>query len=599
MKNFKDIALVLAFSAFVLVPASAQTEEFNSLEYGLSVEYPRELDIDVVPTSTTGVEDPVATFSAVGIMTIIVGASEQRGLSLERFASRTESDYEESCDHFEVMSTVSREINGASSLEREYLLEDDDSSKIRKDVFLMGDELIYHISCRADQSEYRRADLLYFSSFIDSFVVLPIDETVTGDWIQTAKPIWSSPALADIDGDGELEIIVGTNEGMLYVFNEDATRVAGFPTAAEDHIRSSPAVADLDGDGSLDIVVGSDDGKLYAWNGQGEPLAGFPKLTSNDIASSPAAGDLDGDGSLEVVVGSNDRGIYAFNADGSPVCGFPVITANSVWSSPAIADLDGDGSLEIVVGSKKTGEDIISMLVSLMGSYTGQVYAVKCDGYPLLEFPVDLNSPSLTDFTGSAVGYSSPILADLDGDGSLEIIIGAADGLYALTQEGEDQRQFPRKTSGSLQDSLVAAGDVDGDGTVEMAAGATDGRLYLWKSDGSDYPGFPIQTGGYVKHVALGDIDGDGQQEIMGASRDNRVHAWKLDGTEVPDFPKATLGNVDTTPALGDLDGDGTLEMVAGSDDARIYIWDISDAFGDLEWPMIRQNLCHTGTVPL
>ena len=522
MTNLKDIALVLAFLAVLLIPASAQTEEFNSLEYGFSVEYPRELNIDLLPEDvTSGVEDPVVEFTSLGLMTILVGASEKRGLSLERLASRAESDYEESSEHFEVIRSDARDVNGVRFLEKEYLIEDESTTVLMRDVFFNGDDLIYHISCRAEQSAYRRADLLYFNSFIDSFKVIPIDETVTGYWIQTAKPVWSSPALADFDADGELEIVVGSNEGMLYVFNKDGTRVAGFPTEAEDCILSSPTIADLNGDGSLDIVVGSDDGKLYAWDGQGNLLPGFPKLTSSGVASSPALGDLDGDGSLEVVVGSNDRGIYAFNDDGSPVCGFPVITSNSVFSSPALADLDGDGNLEIVVGSSRTEEDILSMLVSYLGIFTGQVYAVDCDGYPLSGFPVDLSSPTLSDFEGSAIAYSSPILTDLDGDGSLEIITAAADGLYALTREGEDQRRFPRKTSGSLQDSFVAAGDVDGDGTVEMAAGATDGRLYLWKSDGSDYPGFPIQTGGYVKNIALGDIDGDGQQEIIGASWDN------------------------------------------------------------------------------
>lgn len=252
--------------------------------------------------------------------------------------------------------------------------------------------------------------------------------------------------------------------------------------------------------------------------------------------------------------------------------------------------------MDAVVGSSKMGTDILAIL---LGLYTGQVYAVDGRGSPLPGYPVDLRSPSLTDLSGSSIGYSSPILADLDGDGSLEIVIGASDGLYALTRGGEDYGRFPRRTSGSLHDSFIAAGDVDGDGEVEIVGGATDGRLYLWRSDGSDHPGFPIQTGGYVKNIALADIDGDGQQEIIGGSWDNRVHAWKLDGTKVSGFPKVTLGNVDTTPAIADLEGDGVLEMVAGSDDGRLYIWELSDAFGDHEWPMMRQNLRHAGAVLL
>jgi len=594
--NIKGILLGLLLSVALLPSGSAQTEELNSLEYGFSVEYPRELDVSIyTPSSATGIEDAVVGFSAPNLMQIYVGVSEYRGLSLERFASRAESDYEESGDNFEVLSTATREINGLAALEREYLLEEDTSTYLIKDVFLEGEDLLYHISCRADQSDYRRADILYFRSFIGSFLIVPIDETVTGDWIQTAKPIWSSPALADIDGDEELEIVVGTNEGKLYVFNQDGSKVRGFPTTADNYIRSSPAVEDIDGDGSLDIVVGSDDDNLYAWDNEGNLLEGFPKLTSNDVVSSPTTGDLDGDGSIEIVVGSKDRGIYAWHSDGSPVCGFPIITANSVWSSPALADLNGDGDLEVVISSEELGPDIIAML---LGAYTGKVYVVDFLGCSIPGFPADLSSPAFPDLTGSSVGYSSPVLADLNDDGHLDIIMGVADGVHVLNWKGKELLNFPRKTSGSLEDSFMAVGDIDGDESLEIVAGGTDGRLYVWQNDGSDYPGFPIQTGGYVKHIALGDIDGDGEQEIIGGSRDNRVHAWKLDGTELSGFPKVTLGDVDTTPALDDIDGDGTLEMVAGSNDARVYIWEISDAFGDLEWPMIRQNLCHTGTVP-
>ena len=69
-------------------------------------------------------------------------------------------------------------------------------------------------------------------------------------------------------------------------------------------VYSSPALGDLDGDGHLEVVVGSDDGKVYAWHHDGTPVAGWPQTTGDVVDSSPALGDLDGDGHLEVVVGS-------------------------------------------------------------------------------------------------------------------------------------------------------------------------------------------------------------------------------------------------------------------------------------------------------
>jgi WD40 repeat protein len=107
--------------------------------------------------------------------------------------------------------------------------------------------------------------------------------------------------------------------------------------------------------------------------------------------------------------------------------------------------------------------------------------------------------------------------------------------------------------------------------------------------------GFPIQTGGWIRCVTLGDIDGDGSQEILGGSTDNRVHAWRLDGTEIDGFPKVTLDDVSTSPTLADIENDGSLELVVGSDDGQLYAWRISYKFGELDWPMMGQNLEHTG----
>jgi len=584
-----------------MAAANAQTERFTSLEYGFSAEYQKGLDVDVYSlSSVTGMENPIVEFSSLGLMQIYVGTSEYRALSLERIASQVEADYENLAVEFQVLSSTKENVNGIEALVNEYLLEtpqiigSETSTKLMKDVFLKENGLVYHISCRADQSDYGRANLLYFRNFIDSFSLVSIDDTLTGNWIQTAKPIGSSPALADINGDGTLEIVVGTNEGNLYIWTKDRTRLKGFPVSVDDYIRSSPAVADLDGDGRMEIAAGSNDGMFYVWDDTGSLISGFPKLTAYEIVSSPALADLDEDGNLEIVVGSQDRGVYAWNSDGTPVCGFPVITGYEIWSSPAVGDLDGDGHLDIVIGSNRLGEDLIAML---FGIYTGQVYSIDAKGYSLTGFPRDLAQPSLSDLSGSYIGYSSPILADLNGDETLEIIAGAKDGLYALSSKGKDVRGFPRKTGGTLQHSLLAIGDLDDNGRLEIVGGCGDGRLYVWHDDGREYSGFPIQTGGYVRHITLGDIDNDGNQEIIGGSSDNRIHAWNLDGTEVSGFPKVTLDDVRTSPALGDLDGDGSLEMVAGSNDGRVYIWTISESYGRLDWPMVRQNLCHTGLV--
>jgi hypothetical protein len=72
-----------------------------------------------------------------------------------------------------------------------------------------------------------------------------------------------------------------------------------------------------------------------------------------------------------------------------------------------------------------------------------------------------------------------------------------------------------------------------------------------------------------------------------------------LNGTEVEGFPKVTLDDIETAPTLADLENDGTLELVVGSNDGQLYAWRISDKYGKLAWPMIMQNLQHTGVAEL
>ncbi|MCJ7821625.1 MAG: FG-GAP-like repeat-containing protein, partial [Armatimonadetes bacterium] len=149
---------------------------------------------------------------------------------------------------------------------------------------------------------------------------------LTGDWT------WSSPALGDLDGDGDLEVVAGSYDSKVYAWHHDGTPVWAEPRTTGDQVASSPALGDLDGDGDLEIVIGSHDGKVYAWHHDGT-AAWSPPSTGGWVESSPALGDLDGDGDLEVVVGSWDMKVYAWHHDGSPVWSQPRDTGGLVVSS--------------------------------------------------------------------------------------------------------------------------------------------------------------------------------------------------------------------------------------------------------------------------
>jgi hypothetical protein len=92
----------------------------------------------------------------------------------------------------------------------------------------------------------------------------------------------------------------------------------GFPQVMEDwQFFSTPIVADVDGDGKPEVLSGSGGYFVHAWNVDGVEPKGYPKFTGGWALSSPAVGDLDGDGKLELVAVTRNGWVYAWRTGGS------------------------------------------------------------------------------------------------------------------------------------------------------------------------------------------------------------------------------------------------------------------------------------------
>jgi hypothetical protein len=130
----------------------------------------------------------------------------------------------------------------------------------------------------------------------------------------------TTPTLGDLDGDGDLDLLVGEASGSLNFYRNDGSRTApAFALVSETFEdikvgrRSAPHLADLDGDGDLDLLVGTDEGGLALFRNQGSRTAWrFVRdasfLPEVPPMSAPAAGDLDGDGRAELLVGNSGGG---------------------------------------------------------------------------------------------------------------------------------------------------------------------------------------------------------------------------------------------------------------------------------------------------
>lgn len=224
--------------------------------------------------------------------------------------------------------------------------------------------------------------------------------------------IYASPAVADIDDDGALEILQAASSESVYCFEVDGTRTPGWPINIDIKAFASPAVGDVDGDGDLEVAITSKAWKTWIFDHEGNELPGWPKIVASngDFPPSPVFADVTGNGELELVQVSSEGDIWVWDHAGNELPGWPQNMGANSKSSPAVADVDGDPELEIVVGAD-----------------SGKLFAFDVDGQLLNGWPIQTDAEI----------YGSPAVADLDGDGDNEVVVGGMDtNVYCYDTEG-------------------------------------------------------------------------------------------------------------------------------------------------------------------
>ena len=302
---------------------------------------------------------------------------------------------------------------------------------------------------------------------------------------------WATPAVGDIDGDGEPEIVVNTLNGVVFAWHADGTEVRdGDATpstigpfyvrdgAQWEWSRSGPALADLDGDGAKDIIFGTKNDasgikRLMALKYDGTNVAGFPYIANAGISVDPCVGDLDNNGQLEIVFFDSARYLYVVREDGTNYPGFPKymgFAAVHDWvSSPGLGDMDGDGMLEIIYTPNQSG--LVSRIIVVDTDHVGGTSGQILPGWPVT-------------LPGSSEG--SPVIGDIDGDSSPEVLHGIGGGdesspynLYAYHSTGDLVDGFPITLGGPLMPSAVIT-DVDADSDVDIVFGGWDFLIHVW-----------------------------------------------------------------------------------------------------------------------
>jgi hypothetical protein len=324
-----------------------------------------------------------------------------------------------------------------------------------------------------------------------------------------------TPAVGDLDNDGDMEIVQGTWQN-LYVLNANGTPYPGWPLGM--YITQTAALADVDNNGDLEIIVPVSN-EMRVYHHTGVLMMALPISAPMDLTAA-AVGDLEGDGTLEIVTatfvasGSPNGSILAWHANGQLVNGFPVNVAGSVKSPPALADVDNDGQMEIIAGIwNLSGVDLL--------------YLIQFNGTIKQGWPIEAAYSRL----------SSPTVGDLNGDGDLEIVVGgwstapSGEKMYAFHHTGMPVTGFPvvlpNTPSGNINSSCVI-GNLDSDPLPEIVVKVVN-NIYALNHDGTILAGFPYwlndedHTGTTSPTPAIGNMDDDDQAEIFAAACFNSV----------------------------------------------------------------------------
>ncbi len=231
----------------------------------------------------------------------------------------------------------------------------------------------------------------------------------------TPDRVYRSPTVCDLDGDEVLEVLFSSWDGKVYCLNETGD-FQWSASLGEGQIWGSPIVADVDGDTYIEIIAASTTGDVYCLTYDGGTL--WHTNVAHPVYTSPIIGDLDIDGQYEVYIaddgasGVSTSALYSFNGIDGTLNWF-YNGSGGFSHAPAIADIDGDGFEEIV-------------MVTSGGTDPALVSVVTSDGAlkASLEYTLD----------GWAT--SSPVIADIDNDNYMEIIIGDGSGIiYCLGVE--------------------------------------------------------------------------------------------------------------------------------------------------------------------
>jgi len=388
--------------------------------------------------------------------------------------------------------------------------------------------------------------------------------TVDLDSPATALTLWP-------DAETPAGVVFGAGP-EVYLVNGGGS--VGWRTDVGATVIMPPTVADLDASGGSEIIVATRNG-VIALDANGDQKFEWKLDVRGSGYKTIAAADVHPSRGLELIVGFNDGWLRCLSAKGELLWQF--YGDKFRVGPPASGDVDNDGETEIVYGTDN-----------------GHVYCLN--GFGKVEWRYDEFAP---------YGRSGPNLADLDGDGSVEVLITRSnvnDAPCLMALDGATGA-FKWRTDDIMQGYVSnAIADFDQDGTFEVIHADKGNFVYCENADGSRRWQVTFNARGIFFAPAIADVDGDGRLEVLIGARDHdpedgtNLYVIEDDGTVAH---RLALGrNMNTSPAVGDINDDGVLDVIVNvSNPNQIQCLSFGGA-GRVAWPSRRGGSANTGTGP-
>ncbi len=341
-----------------------------------------------------------------------------------------------------------------------------------------------------------------------------------------------APVFADVDADGAKEVVYASGDSIFILKNGVASLVSPFGGTLQ------PAIASI---ADTNRIVAVHDSSLYifrlkavgnAFNSEIMSSVNTPTLLSSPVFSRNVSNP-------QLFVGGADGSLFTFST------ATQTLSSSHIISSPVVgAALYSDSSLlaytsDTVVSSWQkvwsfAGRKILAASFgqfdnnSVASSYlvvvTNDNTVTLCPPSVLMHTTPTSLENDLQSFSVNANVTGSLALADVNGDGQLDILVGTDQGLFAFNKNGVQIEHFPLKTldGGSVVGSPVIAKTPSG--SVGIFFGSSNGQVYGFDNNGKLLAGFPIQTSGIVSSLAMNG------SELAAVSTDSSLYVWNVNG---------------------------------------------------------------------